>query len=97
MDSFSTTEFMATDVGRATTLAIERHAGEIISTADLGLAPLTILIPDLEALVGERLQWKMVDSMIRDWLAPSFEATERVRVPTDLPHKALCYRRITKT
>lgn len=91
---FSLEEFKITEVGQAATRAIEDHADEIVRVADLGLAPVNVVIPDLEPLINERLDWVRVEWMIRDFLTPSFEETGRMRVPTDLPHKGFCYTRL---
>lgn len=94
---FSAEDFKASEVGQAAARAIEEHKDEIVRNADLGLTPLAVVIPDLEGLINERLQWRMVDWMIRDWLAPNFEESGRMWVPTDEPHKGFCYTRISST
>lgn len=94
---FSLEEFKTTEVGQAAAFAIEKHADEIVRVADLGLTPLNVVIPDLKALIDERLQWVKVDWMIRDWLAPNFEESGRRWVPTGMPHKGFCYTRISST
>ena len=94
---FSLEDFKTTEVGQATALAIGQHAEEIVRVADLGLTPLSVVIPDLEALINERLQWVKVEWMIRDWLAPDFEETGRMWVSTAITHKGFCYTRVPTT
>lgn len=91
LEAFEFDAFRETELGKVATSLIETHAEKITQAAEQGVTPLTVIAPELEDMIMERLEWAKVERLVREHLGPDFEPVGRERLQTRLPHKSIRY------
>ena len=91
LEAFDFEAFRETELGKAATSLIETHGEKITQAAEQGVTPLTVIAPELEHMIIERLEWAKVERLVREYLGADFKPVGRERLQTRLPHKSIRY------